>query len=109
MTTELPMDVIKAHNNSLKLASGAGCEKNLSAAIIPMRQAAVGGHPHAQCNLGFLYATGDGIKKDIPKAVRWLTAAAETGEVQAMFNLAQILETGRISTALSGRHCRLGT
>ncbi|MEX0322898.1 MAG: tetratricopeptide repeat protein [Puniceicoccaceae bacterium] len=107
LTIQLSREIIEAHEKSLKLARGEGCEKDLAAAIEPMRKAAEGGHPHAQCNLGFLYAMGEGIDRDIQQAMRWLSASAEKGNVQAMFNLTQIMESGRVSPIIAGRHSRL--
>lgn len=107
VTNELSPEVIAAHEHSLKLALGDGCRKNLNAAISPMRQAAEGGHPYAQANLGLLCAIGEGTDKDFREALRWLTAAAEQGIAQSISNLAQLMEAGKLPQFAPGNECLL--
>ncbi|KAH3693357.1 hypothetical protein Pelo_19916 [Pelomyxa schiedti] len=40
------------------------------------------------CNLGVCYYTGDGVEKDIPKALRLYQRAADAGSSAALSNLA---------------------
>eukprot|EP00037_Helgoeca_nana_P035631 m.426086 g.426086 ORF g.426086 m.426086 type:complete len:154 (+) comp56317_c0_seq1:851-1312(+) len=40
------------------------------------------------CNIGTLYQTGDGVRKDLSKGMRWFTKAAKAGNVAAMCTLA---------------------
>jgi TPR repeat protein len=48
---------------------------------------AIGGDPVGQCNLGFCYKTGSGVKQDMAEGVKWYRKAAEQGLAQAQFNL----------------------
>jgi len=45
------------------------------------------GDARAQYNLGFLHANGQGVGKDLGRAVEWYTRAAEQGFAAAQFNL----------------------
>lgn len=45
------------------------------------------GDAKAQYELGVCYYTGDGVKKDYTRAVRWFTKSAEQGNAEAQFNL----------------------
>jgi TPR repeat protein len=42
-----------------------------------------------------LYASGDGVEKNMTEAVKWWRSAAEQGQRTAQFNLAQILTEGK--------------
>lgn len=57
------------------------------------RSAQLGFSP-AQNSLGMLYLHGQGITKDVPSAIKWLTLASEQGEISAQFNLALIYARG---------------
>ncbi len=48
----------------------------------------------AQYNLGTLYATGRGVKKDAVAAHNWFLSAAESGLPAAQFEVAKTYETG---------------
>ena len=52
------------------------------------------GAPHAQYNLGLMYAHGDGVPKDMAQAAAWYRKAADQGIVQAQFNLALLYSQG---------------
>ena len=54
------------------------------------RQRAEAGAAHAQFDLGVRYLTGDGVKKDLETARKWLTAAAANGNAQATRKLQQL-------------------
>ena len=54
-----------------------------STEIEQLRLAAEQGDASAQFNLGFMYATGEGVPKDDAKAVKWFRLAAEQGHAQA--------------------------
>jgi TPR repeat protein len=53
------------------------------------------GNAEAQCNLGFLYATGEGVSQNDAAAVSWYRNAAHQGHVDAQFNLAFMYASGR--------------
>lgn len=48
------------------------------------------GYPTAQSILGFKYYFGDGVKKDLGKAISWFKQAAEQGSVDAQRQLGEI-------------------
>ena len=52
------------------------------------------GAPHAQYNLGLMYAKGIGVKPDLTKAAEWYQKAAEQGVVPAQYNLALLYSNG---------------
>ena len=64
-------------------------KKDFSGALQWYLLAAEGGHADAQYACGTLYHRGaDGIRKDLPKAQRWLQKAAEQNSPGAAFELA---------------------
>jgi uncharacterized protein len=52
------------------------------------------GNAKAQHNLGAMYLNGQGVKKDVEKALRWFTKAAEQGLVVAQHNLGTLFLQG---------------
>jgi hypothetical protein len=60
-----------------------------------LRKAAEVGQADAQCGLGMLYETGQGVTQDANQAVYWYGKAAEQGLAQAQLNLGQIYDTGQ--------------
>jgi TPR repeat protein len=53
------------------------------------------GNPVAQNNLAALYATGEGVSKDLKAAALWYGKAAEQGYAVAQHNLGGMFETGQ--------------
>lgn len=74
---------------------------NNSDAIKWLREAAEGGHPPAQAELGNRYLTGKGVPRDFELARTLLTKAAMAGEVSAQTALGT-LETAIEKDKLSG-------
>jgi TPR repeat protein len=58
------------------------------------RPLAMQGHIEAAFHLGWLYANGNGLRVNIPKAVYWWTRAANKGHPDAMFALALAYSQG---------------
>ncbi len=56
--------------------------------VTDYREKASQGNAIAQNNLGWCYATGFGVKKDMEKALEYFLASAETGLMQAEYNVA---------------------
>jgi len=56
------------------------------------RKEAEQGDAGGQCNHGFAYANGQGVKLDHAEAVRWYRKAAEQGDADAQFNLGVMYE-----------------
>ena len=83
-----------AHLKSLELAQASNGTRDMQQVLHFMRIAAEGGHAGAQCNLGYLYAVGDGVEANCDQAVHWFRSAAELGDVQACYNLSQIFLGG---------------
>ena len=65
-----------------------------AAAVSWFRRAADQGNADAQFNLGSMYATGQGVRRDQKAAVRWYRMAADQGRANAQFNLALIYDNG---------------
>jgi EAL and modified HD-GYP domain-containing signal transduction protein len=57
-------------------------------ALQAVRDAAQGGEPQAQCELGARYAAGDGVVQDWAESLAWYTRAAEQGHAKAQWNAA---------------------
>ncbi len=53
------------------------------------------GAPHAQYNLGLLYARGQGVQQDFSKAAEYYRKAAEQGIVEAEYNLGVLYGNGQ--------------
>ncbi|MFH1652873.1 MAG: tetratricopeptide repeat protein [Pseudomonadota bacterium] len=53
--------------------------------------AAEQGNVAAQCNLGFMYENGHGVKQDVDEAIKCYTVAAEQGDENAKMSLESIL------------------
>jgi TPR repeat protein len=62
------------------------------------RSAAEQGDSHAQFNLGFLYAHGNGVPQNDNEAVKWYRLAAAQGVAEAQENLGWMLSQGRGAT-----------
>lgn len=48
------------------------------------------GYPLAECQIGYFYLEGLGVEKDIEKAFYWTERAAEHGDRDSQYNLAEI-------------------
>ena len=66
-----------------------------STEIEQLRLAAEQGDASAQFNLGFMYATGEGVPQDYQEALKWYRLAAEQGHAQAQYNLGFMYADGR--------------
>ena len=52
------------------------------------------GYPLAECQVGYFYAQGLGVKRDLDKALLWTRRAAEHGDRDGQFNLGCFYEEG---------------
>jgi hypothetical protein len=68
--------------------------KDFASAARLARVAADGGDSGAQQFLGGLYASGQGVRPNVPMAIKFYLMAAEQGWSEAMNNLAKAYETG---------------
>lgn len=59
-----------------------------------LMQGAQQGNGFAQYNLGYRYATGEGVQKDDKKAAEWFAKAAEQGVADAQIEMAEISASG---------------
>ena len=73
------------------------------------RLAAEQGHASAQFNLGFMYATGEGVPEDDTEAVRWYRLAAEQGHASAQTILGLKYATGQGARRTTWKHTRGST
>ena len=62
--------------------------------IAELKQKAEQGDADAQNNLGYCYAKGDGVEKDLREAVKWYRKSAEQGDADAQYNLALCYHKG---------------
>ncbi|MDE0835771.1 MAG: tetratricopeptide repeat protein [Akkermansiaceae bacterium] len=69
----------------LALALLASCNNKVERQSIKER--AEQGDADAQCNLGVMYANGEGVPEDDAEAVKWFRKAAEQGHADAQYNL----------------------
>ena len=53
------------------------------------------GDAEAQCNLGFMYASGRGVTKDEFEAAKWFRKASEQGDAKAQYFLGFMNASGR--------------
>ncbi|HXW27722.1 MAG TPA: tetratricopeptide repeat protein [Xanthobacteraceae bacterium] len=78
------------------LAYGAYQEGHfLTAFALATRRVNDKGDPKAMTLLGWLYANGEGVRKDDERALSWYKLAAERGDREAMFELAMFRLRGR--------------
>ena len=75
-------------NAQFELGSIFACKEEFTDAIQWFEKAAAQGHVLAISSLGTIYLNGHGVDKDIQQALNYLTKAAELGDTQALFNLA---------------------
>ena len=80
------------------MSSGSGWLGSLSRsrreAVKWYRMAAEQEHADAQCNLGVMYARGEGVPEDDREAMKWYRMAAEQGDVEAQFQLGGMYSLG---------------
>ncbi len=52
------------------------------------------GYPLAECQVGYFYLEGQGVEKDLEKALHWTEQAAIHGDWDGQFNLGWFYEEG---------------
>jgi TPR repeat protein len=81
-------------------AKGEGVEQDFDMAIEMYMRAAVGGHAQARRVLANAYELGTlGRDVDAAESLRWLTLAANSGDVSAMNRMASIYRDGGLGVA----------
>ena len=70
-------------------------QKRISEAVSWYEKAAAQGHQYAHYRLGKLYLAGDGVPKDVERAVEHLTASAKLGNQYAQYSLGKLYLIGR--------------
>lgn len=68
-------------------------------AVAYYRKAAEQGSADGQFGLGSMYSIGEGVKKDLDVARRWITQAAEQGHKQAIGVMAQAYISGQLGVS----------
>ncbi len=81
------LDAQSIYNQAQAVLSGRVGEEHLAAAAELHEQAAARGHAMSQYYLGVAYANGDGVERDVSRALEWLERAAESGVRGAQYNL----------------------
>ncbi|KAK6173927.1 hypothetical protein SNE40_017298 [Patella caerulea] len=66
--------------------------RNMSAAVSCLKESSNLGHSSSQFNLGLCYEVGDGVEKDLDKAMEYYEKAGESGHAEALYNLALLQE-----------------
>lgn len=77
--------------------AGLGVDKDLDMAADFYRRAAQANHAAAQYEYGNLLVLGEGVKQDIPEALKWMYIAAQQGHEEAKDS------TGRFAKFLGRR------
>ena len=54
------------------------------------------GYPLAECQVGYFYAQGLGVERDLDRALLWTRRAAEHGDRDGQFNLGCFYEEGTV-------------
>jgi len=84
----------QADNNWLEGANTAYRPETPPVDLAALRQSAASGDPDAQNNLGYMYASGQGVPKGYVDAVRWYRKAADQDYPDAQNNLGVIYNNG---------------
>lgn len=87
-------DLMAIKNMALLYHRGIGVQKDLEEAEMFYRLAADKGVTSAQVVLGTLLIKGDEFKRNIPDAIKYLTAAYKAGSPIAAWNLGLLYENG---------------
>ena len=66
-------------------------------ALAYYRKSAAQGHPDGEYGLGSMYAAGEGVKRDLAEARKWITRAAEKGHGGAINALAHAYMKGGLA------------
>lgn len=74
---------------------GAYEKGNYPAALKEFKRLAAKGDAEAQSALGYMYASGHGVKQDYKKAASWYRKAAEQGHAGAQSNLGVMYASGQ--------------
>jgi predicted aspartyl protease len=75
-------------------AEAAYNRSDYATALRLMMPLAEQGNAHAQSYTGFMYANGQGVRRNHKEAVKWYRLAAEQGDVQGESNLGRVYANG---------------
>jgi len=84
----------------LLLKGQGGVRRDAGAAIKWFERSASNGHKDAPFDLALLYLDGTQIPKDNPKALYWLHQAADAGNSEAQYYLAQAYKASNVERAV---------
>ena len=84
----------QSHGDAFEMGMASLKAGDFAEAYCLWRPLAMRGHVEAAFHLGWLYANGNGLRVDIPKAVYWWGQAAKHGHKDAMFALALAYTNG---------------
>ena len=91
-------DMIILQNQKSVQSNIMDSKNNSSGAIFQVinwyQKAAENGDIKAQYNIATLYINGEGIERNLEKALYWYQKAAENGDIDAQNNLATLYEDG---------------
>lgn len=69
-------------------------EQNDKLSFQQLKNLAQQGDPDAQCQLGVMYNTGNGVKQDFKQAFKWLSKVADLNYAEAQYHLGLIFDNG---------------
>lgn len=87
--------VVTAYSGQFEDAVAAYNRRDYTTAFRLMKPLAEIGNGNAQTNIGFMYYSGQGVRKNYPEAVRWYRRSAEQGYATAQFNLGLMYANGQ--------------
>lgn len=93
---EVPLNVIENRYEAGRMAFLFGQYKVAYKAWLPLAEE---GYANAQASIGWMYHTGNGVKKDLHKAGEWYRKAADQGHEIAQNNLGVFYENGLLGPA----------
>jgi hypothetical protein len=88
------MQSAKAGEDAFQMGMASMKAGDYAEAYCLWRPLAMRGHTEAAFHLGWLYANGNGLRVNVPKAVYWWGQAASRGHKEAMFALALAYTNG---------------
>ena len=93
---ELPVNVMEQRYEAGRMAFLFGQYEVAHKAWLPLAEA---GYAKAQASIGWMYHTGNGVKKNLKTAAEWYRKAADQGHEIAQNNLGVFYENGLIGPA----------
>jgi TPR repeat protein len=91
-----------ANNANLVLAKSQGLSQADSDTVDGVGKSAAAGDATAQNSIGLMFASGEGVLKNVLEAREWFRRAAHQGDAVAQFNLGNLCHPASLSPLLGG-------